>query len=147
MSVALLYDPLFLEHQTGQHPENPGRLRAVVARLREEGLWDEVQHLSFEPASRDALEAVHSSAYLQFLDEVSAAGGGWLTTDTVMSPRSYEVARMAAGAAVRAVEAVVGGGTAGGWPVSCLAMSRKPASLAASGWSASLSQSRSGECA
>ena len=45
MSVALLYDPLFLEHQTGQHPENAGRLRAVTARLQEEGLWDRVLSL------------------------------------------------------------------------------------------------------
>lgn len=109
MSVALLYDPLFLEHHTGQHPENPGRLRAVVARLREEGLWDQVSHLAAEPASQEALEAVHEPRYLRFLEEVGAAGGGWLTSDTVMSPRSYEAARLAAGAAVRAVEAVLSG--------------------------------------
>jgi acetoin utilization deacetylase AcuC-like enzyme len=59
MSLALLYDPLFLEHETGQHPENAGRLRAVVARLREEGLWERVKHLTAEPATLESLEAVH----------------------------------------------------------------------------------------
>lgn len=109
MSVDLLYDPLFLEHQTGQHPENAGRLRAVVARLEEQGLWDAVNHPPAEAASAQALEAVHDPAYLRFLEQAAASGGGWLTADTVMSERSYEAARLAAGAAVRAVEAVVSG--------------------------------------
>jgi acetoin utilization deacetylase AcuC-like enzyme len=108
MSVALLYEPLFLEHQTGQHPENAGRLRAVLARLREEGLWDRTAHLPFEPASTEVLEAVHAPEYLRFLEEVSAAGGGWLTTDTVMSPLSLDAARLASGAAIAAVDAVLG---------------------------------------
>src|SRR5207244_12605242 len=53
------------------------------------------------------LEAVHSPSYLRFLEEVSASGGGWLTSDTVMSPHSFEAARLAAGAAIGAVEAVL----------------------------------------
>jgi acetoin utilization deacetylase AcuC-like enzyme len=109
MSLALLYDPLFLEHETGQHPENAGRMRAVVARLREEGLWERVTHLTAEPATAKALEAVHEARYLRFLEEVSEAGGGWLTSDTVMSPRSLDAARVAAGAAMRAVDAVLDG--------------------------------------
>jgi acetoin utilization deacetylase AcuC-like enzyme len=111
MPVGLLYDPIYLEHDTGTHPENAGRLRAVVARLREQGLWDQVRHLLAEPARWEALEAVHEAAYLRILAEVSAAGGGWLTADTVMSARSYGAARLAAGAAVRAVEAVLAGET------------------------------------
>lgn len=109
MPLGLLYDPLFLEHETGQHPENAGRLRAVLSRLREQGLWDLVLHLAVEPARREALTAVHDAAYLRLLSEVSVAGGGWLTADTVISARSFEAARRAAGAAVRAVEAVLSG--------------------------------------
>jgi acetoin utilization deacetylase AcuC-like enzyme len=112
MPVGLLYDPICLEHDTGPHPENAGRLRAVVSRLREQGLWDRVLHLPAGPARMEALEAVHEPAYLRFLEEVSAAGGGWLTADTMMSPRSYEAARQAAGAAGRAAEAILAGETA-----------------------------------
>jgi acetoin utilization deacetylase AcuC-like enzyme len=109
MTPALLYDPLYLEHDTGQHPENAGRLLAVVARLREQGLWEEVRHLPAETAGRAALEAVHDPAYLRFLEEAAAAGGGWLTADTVMSERSFDAARLAAGAAIEAVRAVLAG--------------------------------------
>jgi acetoin utilization deacetylase AcuC-like enzyme len=109
MSLGLIYDPLFLEHDTGVHPENAGRLRAVTSLLRTQGAWDDLTHLPAEPASLDALGAVHQPGYLRFLAQVAAEGGGWLTPDTVMSARSFDVARQAAGAAVRAVEAAARG--------------------------------------
>ena len=45
MSIGLVYEPLFLEHETGAHPENAGRLRAVEALLREHGVWAALPHL------------------------------------------------------------------------------------------------------
>jgi acetoin utilization deacetylase AcuC-like enzyme len=109
MSVGILYDPLYLEHRTGQHPENASRLRAVTSRLQAQGLWDQVRHLSPEPAAVDELTAVHAPGYVKELEAIAAAGGAWLTADTVISERSFEAARLAAGAAVAAVrEAVTG---------------------------------------
>jgi hypothetical protein len=32
-TTALVYTPLYLGHETGQQPENPGRLLAVMGRL------------------------------------------------------------------------------------------------------------------
>jgi acetoin utilization deacetylase AcuC-like enzyme len=107
--TGFLYDPLFLEHETGEHPENADRLRPVFALLQQEGIWSELTHLSPRPASLDALHAVHEPGYVRFLEQVAASGGGWLTADTVMSARSFDVARLAAGAAVRGVEAVLSG--------------------------------------
>lgn len=119
--TGLLYDPLYLEHETGEHPENAGRLRPVVALLRQEGLWDALTHLAPTPATLEALHAVHDPGYERFLKQVSESGGGWLTADTVMGPRSYDVARLGAGAAVRAVEAVMAGEVA-----SAFSLSRPP---------------------
>jgi acetoin utilization deacetylase AcuC-like enzyme len=107
--TGFLYDPLYLEHETGQHPENAGRLRASLSLLQKDGIWGDLTHLAPAPASLDALHAVHEPGYVRFLQQVSEAGGGWLTADTVMSARSYDAARLAAGAAVRAVEAVMHG--------------------------------------
>jgi acetoin utilization deacetylase AcuC-like enzyme len=107
MSVGLLYDPLYLEHRTGQHPENPGRLRGVTSRLREQGLWDQLQHVPAEPATWEAMTAVHVRGYLEALEEAAAAGGGWLSADTVMSERSFDAARLAAGAAIAGANAVL----------------------------------------
>jgi acetoin utilization deacetylase AcuC-like enzyme len=109
MSVGFIYDSLYLEHRTGQHPENAGRLRAVTARLQETGLWSQLHHLTPEPADWDDLTAVHDEEYLRALEAIAAAGGAWLSADTLMSERSFEAARLAAGAAVAAVSEVVTG--------------------------------------
>jgi acetoin utilization deacetylase AcuC-like enzyme len=111
MAVGLLYDPLYLEHDTGRHPENGVRLQATTARLQEEGLWEQLGHLAPEPAPWEALTAVHDAYYLRALEEAAAAGGGWLSADTLMSERSFDAARLAAGAAIGAVEAAVAGET------------------------------------
>src|SRR5688500_155207 len=107
MSVGLIYDPLFLEHETGAHPENPGRLRAVTTLLREQGRWDTLTHLAADPAPMPALTAVHEAEYVALIERFARNGGGMLTLDTVMSRRSFEVAALAAGAAIRAVDAVI----------------------------------------
>jgi acetoin utilization deacetylase AcuC-like enzyme len=109
MSIGLVYDSLFLLHETGHHPENPGRLAAVEALLRERGLWEGLPHLPAQPASDADLAAVHDPRYLRFLDGVAARGGGYLTPDTVMGSESARAARLAAGAAVRAVSGVLSG--------------------------------------
>jgi acetoin utilization deacetylase AcuC-like enzyme len=109
MSIALLYDPFFLQHQTGDHPENPRRLEAITALLHERGLWDGLPHAAVIPASDEALAAVHDPRYLYFLEGLAGRGGGFLMADTVLSRESEAVARLAAGAAVRAACSVLAG--------------------------------------
>jgi acetoin utilization deacetylase AcuC-like enzyme len=55
------------------------------------------------------LERVHDPHYVEHLQRYAAAGGGQIEADTVLSERSYEVARLAAGAACDAVRRVVAG--------------------------------------
>ncbi len=109
MAIGLLYDPLFLEHDTGHHPENAGRLVAVTRLLHERGYLDHLTRLQAAPASESALAEIHSTRYLRALEELAASGGGFANPDTVMSQASYTVARLAAGAAARAATAVVQG--------------------------------------
>ena len=44
MAPAILYDPFFLEHDTGRHPETAARLITIVDLLRERGLWKRLAH-------------------------------------------------------------------------------------------------------
>src|SRR5262245_28393478 len=111
MSIALLYDSLFLRHETGHHPENAARLEAITALLRERGLWDGLPRPAARRATPEELQAIHDPRYLSFLEKIAARGGGYLTPDTIMSAESDRAARMAAGASVRAVEAVLSGET------------------------------------
>lgn len=109
MATALLYDPLFLEHDTGQHPESPERLVAIMAAITASGLLARLKTPTIVPATVDDLVAVHAPAYVHGVERLSATGGGYLDPDTPVSPRSYAVALLAAGAAIGAVDAVCDG--------------------------------------
>jgi acetoin utilization deacetylase AcuC-like enzyme len=109
MTPGILYDPLFLEHNTGQHPETAARLTTTMQLLRRRELLHRLTSLPAEPASTEALEAVHDRDYLQLLRRYSERGGAWLTADTPFSSRSWDAAVLASGAAIGAVEAVLSG--------------------------------------
>jgi acetoin utilization deacetylase AcuC-like enzyme len=105
----LFTDPVFLEHQTGDHPESPERLRFVEKMLAQEPIALQFERGTFQPAQPEQLELVHEPAYIESVRRFAAAGGGRIEADTVISPRSFEVACHAAGAAVAAVDAVATG--------------------------------------
>jgi acetoin utilization deacetylase AcuC-like enzyme len=108
--VTLLYaDRRFLDHQTGNHPESTVRLEQIAARLGQLGLADRCQRPAWEPASDAQLLAVHDGDYLQSVADLCRRGGGRLDADTVASPASYDVARLAAGAACDATRRVLAG--------------------------------------
>jgi acetoin utilization deacetylase AcuC-like enzyme len=106
--AALIYDPASLEHDTGRHPESAARLRAVLAALAAYGIGEERLRRP-KPADLELLAEVHSARYIAELERVARSGGGYWDLDTYISPGSYTAAIMAAGAAVEAVDAVMGG--------------------------------------
>ena len=107
--TAILRSPEFLRHDTGEHPERAARLVAIDREITRRGLLDGRPELPFAPASDDAISAVHDPALLAFLTAVADAGGGWITPDTVVRRESVDVARLAAGAGIAMVDAVVAG--------------------------------------
>ena len=108
--MTLLYsDPRFLDHATGEHPENPTRLTHITRRLAESGLADRCVRPAFGPISPERLARVHDPAYVAEVADFVGRGGGPLEADTVVGPKSYDVALLAAGAVADAVERVVRG--------------------------------------
>lgn len=105
----LIHDPIYLEHDTGNHPECAQRLAAIESALRRAGLWERCRELAPRRVTRAELERVHAPTYLDSLERMEAAGGGYLDADTVMSARSLEAARFAAGGVLAAVDAVARG--------------------------------------
>jgi acetoin utilization deacetylase AcuC-like enzyme len=57
-----------------------------------------------------AIARIHDVAYIERVRQMAEDGGGWLDLDTIVSPRSYDAALMAAGAGVLATERAVAGG-------------------------------------
>jgi acetoin utilization deacetylase AcuC-like enzyme len=108
--MTLLYsDPIFLEHQTGPHPETAERLRAIDRKLAEDGLRDRCTAGTFAPLAPEALSLTHMPAVVERVRRLADAGGGHLDADTVVSPASYRVGLAAAGVCTAAVDAVLTG--------------------------------------
>ncbi len=105
--MTLLYtDPRFLEHATGQHPENRTRLEHITRRLAESGLAERCSRPAFGAISHERLGRVHDPAYVAEVAEFIRRGGGMLEADTVVGPKSYDAALLAAGAVAAAVERI-----------------------------------------
>ena len=96
----IIYSDRFLDHNTGfGHPENSGRLEAVVAALRSHPVARYLEWV--EPCDRDPLpliNAVHDPGYVLTLQRIAERGGGRLDGDTPVSATSYTTALLAVSA-------------------------------------------------
>ena len=109
--MTLLYHhPRFSEHRTGPgHPERPERYQAVTNHLSFQRVASQCQPLSFEPLTIEQLVSVHDIEVAAYVKQACERGGGHIEADTVVSPASYEVGLLAAGACCSAVQAVLTG--------------------------------------
>jgi acetoin utilization deacetylase AcuC-like enzyme len=111
--TAVVYSSKYLKHKTGRyHPESPSRLRVVMRELHKSGIFKTERCSLVEPenASIGKLQLVHKRDYIQLVQLICLAGGGLLDReDTVVSPESFEVARLAVGGTLKAVDLVMAG--------------------------------------
>ena len=107
--VGYVYDPVYLRHDTGDHPENARRLEAIMSLLEKSGLLKQLVHIQPRPASPQELMLVHTPELVAMVQAVAQRGGGWLDADTVLSGDSYTAAIYAAGGVISAVDAVMKG--------------------------------------
>ena len=105
----LYYDPRFLEHGVATHPERPRRLRHLMAHLESKGLSERCPRPTWEPATQTQVQSVHDPSYLAAIADLATRGGGQADADTIVTAKSFDIARLAAGAVCDAVRRVVGG--------------------------------------
>src|SRR5688572_10259981 len=98
-TVSLADDELFDQHVSPPgHPERPARLKAAREGVEASALGRAALRLPPRDATLDELGRVHEAGYLQSLLERSGKSG-YLDADTFHSPRSFDAARRASGAA------------------------------------------------
>jgi acetoin utilization deacetylase AcuC-like enzyme len=109
MSTGFIYSDRFLEHITGRgHPERPDRLRWIVKKLHETGLWDRLEHLAFGPADLQWVHLVHPAAYVEHVRKACESGARFLDSgDTTVCSQSYEIALLGVGGVLAAIDAVM----------------------------------------
>jgi acetoin utilization deacetylase AcuC-like enzyme len=108
MSLILIHTDRFAEHQTPPgHPERSERadvMDAVATHWRASG----ADIVAPREATTEQLARVHDRDYLRRISE-TVGRASQLDPDTYTSPESYEVALLAAGAAIDGVERVMAG--------------------------------------
>ncbi len=112
--TGFVYDEVSLRHLPGRtgHPERPERLTAILDGLERSGLLQSLRRIAPRNATEQELALVHDAAYLALVRQEVAnlqRVKNLSTGDTLVSPGSFEAARMAAGGVLTAVDAVMAG--------------------------------------
>ena len=109
MKTAFFSHPDFLLHQAAyQHSERPQRLAAVARAVESSALNPQLLRPDFEAAPSETLHLCHSARLIEnvrLMSENERAIDG----DTYTNRHSYDVARLASGAACKAVEMILNG--------------------------------------
>jgi acetoin utilization deacetylase AcuC-like enzyme len=109
MATGLVYDRRYMEHRTGAHPENPQRLQSIVSHLQITGLLQTLQVIAPCAIDEDVLNAAHTPEMVAQVKDLCSSGGGPIGFDTVASPESYEIARLAVGGVMEGIDRVIRG--------------------------------------
>ena len=114
--VAILYDDIFLEHNTGPgHPERPERLFDVIDTLKNNPnfkydlVWPKVRK-----ANKEEITLVHTEQYIMLVEKeiraLDSESPTFLSTgDTVISAQSLDVAQMSVGATLVGIDEIMNG--------------------------------------
>ena len=108
MVMHLIYDPTFLKHDTGAHPENARRLEAILHFVDgDEDLAKKLVRDVPRPATDSDITRCHTEDLITHIQSAVEHGEVSLDVDTRISGDSFDVARLAAGAALVAVDAAM----------------------------------------
>jgi len=111
VTIAIVHHPVFEKHDTGPgHPEKAERYATVMKSLRgDDELWSKVVEIEADQARRTDIQSCHTPQHFKHVERVVNEGTGYLDADTTVSVYSMEAALRGAGAACRAVDALIEG--------------------------------------
>jgi acetoin utilization deacetylase AcuC-like enzyme len=92
-----------------RHLENPDGKRRIRNLVEVSGLMEHVVQLLPRPASEEEVLTLHTREYLERIKRMSSERGGDAGELTPFGPGSYEIALLAAGGCLTAVDAVLDG--------------------------------------
>ncbi|PZN49393.1 MAG: acetoin utilization protein [Proteobacteria bacterium] len=110
MVTRLYTHPIYLEHLTpAGHPERPDRLRAIQ-RVLDDPAFSALDRVEAPMGDEEAILYAHPQAHLDRVrDAIPEAGLAAMDADTTVSPKSWQAALTAIGAANAAVDDVFEG--------------------------------------
>ncbi len=109
MSTGFLFDPRYLEHDTGPgHPECPERLSESLKYLKTLPWFEKMKFLSPRSAELEWIQTIHGITYMKHALEICKSGQPYLDTpDVGIGENSFEIALLAAGGALELADKVM----------------------------------------
>ncbi len=113
--IGIVYSDRYLDHETGTHVENSGRVRAILEAMRDSAWSGGIEWIEPRAATPDEVAMVHDRHYIAYVRRAceSTRGISFLNPDTAVSAMSYEVALLAAGGVLEGIDRAMEGGMAG----------------------------------
>ena len=103
MKTGLYTNPIFLEHNTGQHPENANRLRAILDKLESDKLMGKFKVEAGRTATSAEIKMLHTEKLISEVENASESGAQTLhTRDCVISAQTYKASLHAVGSVLDA---------------------------------------------
>jgi acetoin utilization deacetylase AcuC-like enzyme len=105
--TGIVLDPRYLEHRSPYpHPENPDRLEAVHKRLHASGLLDRAVLVPPRHALPEEILLNHEEKLLAQIEKTAQRATDQIDPDTYTCAGSYEIAKLAVGGVIEAIDRV-----------------------------------------
>lgn len=113
--TGIIYDDIYMKHETGMHVESPKRLQSMLKKLAKAGIYPE--HPDFpvlkpRKATLEQVEWVHDEMLVTDIQDTVAEAGKsgrlkHMDADTVVSKDSYEASLFAVGGNLTGIDAIL----------------------------------------
>jgi acetoin utilization deacetylase AcuC-like enzyme len=109
--TGFLYDPLYLEHDTGPgHPECALRLKVSLEHLQSLPWFSSLKRVAARKAEEEWLVSTHAPGYIRRAEQACRSGISYLDTpDVGISESSFDAALLAAGGALALADKLAAG--------------------------------------
>jgi acetoin utilization deacetylase AcuC-like enzyme len=111
MTTGFLYDPSFLNHDTGPgHPECRERLVKTIKYLEDQPWFNELDKLKPRIAEPQWIESVHDGNYVHHAKKTCQSGASFLDSmDVTVCAASFDIALLAAGGTLVLADELIDG--------------------------------------
>jgi acetoin utilization deacetylase AcuC-like enzyme len=107
MKTGIVKDRRYMDHNMGHfHVETPQRLEAIYRMIDEKILFS-LNKIEPRPATKDELARIHTRDYIDRIESTAGKDLVQLDPDTSTSSKSWEVACLAAGGVLNAVDSIL----------------------------------------
>ncbi|MFW9827156.1 MAG: histone deacetylase [Candidatus Thorarchaeota archaeon] len=114
MTTGIVYDPIYLEHNIGSHPESHHRLISIMDFLKQKKLLDDPSFKIIKPrkATLDQIRYVHEESIIKEIQDICEISAKthrlqYIDMDTIASPKTYEASLYSVGGNLQAADDIL----------------------------------------